>query len=143
MKLKILLLAILMLFTVSVNAGPKSLYLTNVYHWAGHHKFELLVDASMFAASAADVESSYRSQHQACNCVVETNPFLGPRPSRAELWGVKLPFDVGLSIINHYTANAKYDNGKPVLPYKIWALPSIGWDIGQIVVTKDNISKIQ
>jgi hypothetical protein len=139
------LIAFLMALVIAPSAwaGPKSLYLTNVGHYIKHHKLELFGDFVMVGASAADVETSIRSQRTPGMC--ETNQFLPCHPSRAQLWGVKLPFLVGLGVTEHYIiklADSPPRNATPLRTFEGLVIPSI-WATVNGVTAKNNAKLIR
>jgi hypothetical protein len=136
---KAIALLVVLFFVPSAWAGPKSLYLTNIGHYIQHHRLEVLGDFMMVAASAADVETSIRSQRTPGVC--ESNLFLPCHPSRAQLWGVKLPFIVGLAAADHYIL--KWSDDPPsVRAFKAFVLPTI-WGTANAVTAKDNARLIR
>jgi hypothetical protein len=145
----IVLFVLAMLAAPNAWAGPKSLYLTNVGHYIKSHKVELFGDFVMVGASAADVETSVRAFRTPGVC--ETNPLLPCHPSRAQIWGVKMPFLLGLGVSQHYLV--KWTNNDPsafgdekVDKFsKIFiqtVIPAI-WGTGNAVFAHDNAKKIR
>lgn len=131
--------AVVLLLASSAWAGPKSLYLTNIGHYVKHHKLEVLGDFIMVGASAADVETSIRSQRTRGVC--ETNTFLGCRPSRAQLWAVKLPFIAGLAAVDRYVLKWS-DSSNPVRTPEGLAIPAI-WATVNAVTAHNNAKLIR
>ncbi len=137
MRKGIALLAVLF-FAPSMWAGPRSLYLGNLAHYIKHHKLELVGDFILVGASAADVETSIRSQRGPGVC--ETNTLLGCKPSRAHLWGVKLPFIAGLGAIDHYILKWS-DDPKLLRTFEGLTIPTI-WGTVNAVTAHNNAEQI-
>jgi len=130
--------------SLPARADVRSLWLSNAWHWMGHHKAELTADMTMVAAAAADVETSYRSQSSPCRCVVETNAFLGSHPSRMHLWGVKLAFLAPLIVTNHYVHRAtRPAPGEATLLHNtaVFVIPAV-WDLTNAVTAHKNAGMI-
>ncbi len=132
----------------SVWGGPKSLYLTNLGHYIKKHKVEVIADIAMVASSAADVETSIRAQRTPGMC--ETNVLLPCHPSRAQLWGVKLPGLIFVGVSEHYLV--KWSNEPDTLvdgeldrfgKASIETLLPAIWCTANAVVAHDNAKKIQ
>ena len=67
--------------------------------WATQHKIFVVTTGALFAAQAADVQTSLAIQ-QSCRTCVETNPFVGRHPSAGELWSVAAAESFAGAIIN-------------------------------------------
>jgi hypothetical protein len=142
------MLALLLVFAClparADGGGPWLRPLRGAWHWVGHHKLELAADLTMVAAAAADVETSYRSQSNPCGCVVETNGFLGPHPTRLNLWGLKLAFLAPLIVTNHYVNKTTLPPpGEPGLLHDtaVFVIPAV-WDLANTLTARKNASLI-
>jgi len=92
--LKISLIVLLLVgFAQSGMAAPHPI------QWASRHKLLIVTSAVMFAASAADAQSSIEAEKRCAACV-EMNPFVGSRPSTPAFWSFTLVGNSGVTFLN-------------------------------------------
>src|ERR1700691_1997453 len=72
---------VLAVLPISCQAQP----FEKILHYAAKHKELILADAVIVAAWSADAASTVNDERNCPSCV-ETNPFLGPHPSRHAIW---------------------------------------------------------
>jgi hypothetical protein len=67
--------------------------------WANRHKLLIITSAVMFAASAADAQTSIDAEKR-CPACTETNPFVGSHPSSTVLWSFVVAGNSGVTLLD-------------------------------------------
>jgi hypothetical protein len=88
-----------------------------ILHYAARHKELILADAVIIAAWSADAASTVNDERNCPTCV-ETNPFLGPHPTKHQLWLSAAGFAGAETTVNHLIWHYAPD---PVYRHMVWA----------------------
>lgn len=99
---RLLIIAVLLCVAPLASANP----VAHVWHFAGHHKELIAVDVLEAASYSADAASTRYAERKCLGCV-EANPWISPRPSAHEVWGVAGGYTFSLAAVNgllwHYS----------------------------------------
>ena len=99
----------ILLFICAQRAGASP----HPIQWIGHHKLLVATSALLFAAEAADAQTSTETQRR-CPACLETNPIVGRHPSATELWSVVVAEDLGMTLFDRYALESDHKFAKPL-----------------------------
>ena len=99
----------MVLFVCAQTAGARP----HPIRWVGRHKLLVATSALLFAAQAADAQTSIETQRRCPTCS-EMNPIVGSHPSASELWSVVVAENVGITLFNRHWFKSDSEFEKPV-----------------------------
>jgi hypothetical protein len=99
LELKSFLVRTTLLFLSLTGCATAATAAPHPIRWANRHRFLMATSAVMFAASAADAQTSMDAQKR-CPVCSEANPFVGPHPSAPTFWSFVIAGDSGVALLD-------------------------------------------